>query len=160
MTNFIFWGTLFWVTVMLVANYISLVNNRFKGGVGSRVDISAKNGFVEQNFSQSRRFVRFSAYPAICRRRPKNAYFAVPKFPPWLDHTASSNIKSAFLNLTGIFVQAQCTIAEISKMIITQNLFSLLRKLQAPQMLRNLWRFFLMHRIRRTRIFVFLPRIF
>ena len=44
MTNFIFWGTLFWVTVMLLANYISLINNRFKAGVGSRVEISAKIG--------------------------------------------------------------------------------------------------------------------
>ena len=48
MINFICWGTLFWVTIMLIANYISLKNNRFKAGVGSRVDISAeKNGLVE-----------------------------------------------------------------------------------------------------------------
>jgi hypothetical protein len=43
--NFLVWGTLFWVTVMLVANYVSFEKNRFKAGVGSRVEISAKIGF-------------------------------------------------------------------------------------------------------------------
>ena len=58
----LFWGTLFWVTVMLVANYISLVNNRFKAGVGSRVDISAKIDFVERNFSLFRRLPDLSDF--------------------------------------------------------------------------------------------------
>ena len=56
MINFLVWGTLFWVTVMLIANYVSFE-------------------------------------------------------------------KSAPSNLTGIFAQARCTIAEILKMIIIQNLF-------------------------------------
>ena len=34
-TNFVIFGTLFWVTVMLIANYISFENSRFKAGVGS-----------------------------------------------------------------------------------------------------------------------------
>jgi len=33
--SFVFWGSLFWVTVMLIANFISLEKNRFKPGVGS-----------------------------------------------------------------------------------------------------------------------------
>jgi hypothetical protein len=35
MINFLVWGTLFWVTVMLIANYVSFEKNRFKAGVGS-----------------------------------------------------------------------------------------------------------------------------
>jgi hypothetical protein len=34
-TNYVIWGTLFWVTVMLIANYVSFEKNRFKAGVGS-----------------------------------------------------------------------------------------------------------------------------
>ena len=46
MINFLVWGTLFWVTVMLVANYVSFEKNRFKAGVGSRVEISGKIGKI------------------------------------------------------------------------------------------------------------------
>jgi len=35
MISFVSLGTLFWVTVMLIANFISLENNKFKPGVGS-----------------------------------------------------------------------------------------------------------------------------
>jgi len=35
MINFVCWGTLFWVTVMLIANYVSFEKNRFKAGDGS-----------------------------------------------------------------------------------------------------------------------------
>ena len=33
--HFLLWGTLFWLTVMLLANYIGFEKNRFKPGVGS-----------------------------------------------------------------------------------------------------------------------------
>jgi hypothetical protein len=33
--NFLIWGSLFWVTIMLVANYVSFEKNRFKAGIGS-----------------------------------------------------------------------------------------------------------------------------
>ena len=35
MLHFLSWGTLFWLTIVLVANYISFEKNRFKPGVGS-----------------------------------------------------------------------------------------------------------------------------
>ena len=34
--NFLFWGSLFWVTIMLLANYVSFEKNRFKAGVQGR----------------------------------------------------------------------------------------------------------------------------
>jgi hypothetical protein len=57
MINFLVWGTLFWVTVMLVANYVSFEKNRFKAGVGSRVEISANNRIPP--IARSAQFVRF-----------------------------------------------------------------------------------------------------
>ena len=73
MINFLVWGTLFWVTVMLIANYVSF----------EKTDSRLAS-----------------------------------------DHSVFENTKSARSNLTGIFAQARCTIAAISKMIIIQNLFS------------------------------------